>query len=258
MKTLLTIAALALLLGGCAKDATMSLDLDGDGQKETVTADRNVAAIMMNRDTQQARRARYDAKIEIAKARQEEAKARAATTIIEIDSAAELEEYNNMERERMWAAANERLADIADSQSETLYAIHNPELKPTVPMSGAAEFMSVTLGGVADILDKPASMVGVSGYLIGSTAQGIAKGNGDRYTLSDNARMDSSANTASVGRDGDARSSTSESVSFAVEGEGTSGSLDNSKPTTVTNTSDDDRTTTISRTNTETPTEIDE
>lgn len=93
---------------------------------------------------------------------------------------------------------------------------------------------------------------GVGGYFIKETVDGIVENSGPQYNMSDNARMDSSANTASVGRDGDARSSTSESVDFSVDGTaGASGSLDNSKPTTVTNNREDIRTTTITRTNSE-------
>jgi hypothetical protein len=238
MKTVLTIAACALLLGGCAKDATMSLDLDGDGQKEEVTVDRYMAAVLMNRDTQNARRARYDAKIATANARAAEAKARENTTIIEIKTPDMLREYNSMERERQWADANERLADVAESQADVLYTIHNPEPKPTVPLSDAAEFVSETFDGFAKVLDKPASMAGVVGVTFGRMAVEMNKEAGNDFDLRDSngARLSGLGNKALGGDHSTVSAGDHHESQVTVSGHATSGELDQSRPSTVTDT----------------------
>jgi hypothetical protein len=121
----------------------------------------------------------------------------------------------------------------------------NREIEPMYPEQiKDSEWAPVVQSGVA-----VAGAVGGT-WVLSNAAVDLVKETGKAagVHMSDNARMDSSVNTAKVGRDGDARSSTSESASVDVAGEA-SGSLDNAKTSSVTNNREDIRTET--RTNIE-------
>lgn len=123
----------------------------------------------------------------------------------------------------------------------------NREIEPMYPEQiKDSEWAPVVQSGVA--------VVGTVGgaYVLSNAAVDLVKETGKAagVHMSDNARMDSSANVSKVGRDGDARASTSESASVDVAGEA-SGSLDNAKTSTVVNNREDIRTTTTTRTNIE-------
>ena len=114
----------------------------------------------------------------------------------------------------------------------------------------------------APVAGKALSVVGTIGaaYVISNAVVDLADSVGDAagvHAYGDNARLSGVGNRAVAGNHGSASAGDHHETSLNVHGTaGTSGSLDQSKPTTVT--SDDDVTTTVTRTNTETNTEIDE
>jgi hypothetical protein len=123
----------------------------------------------------------------------------------------------------------------------------NRDIEPMYPQQiKDSEWAPVVQSGVA--------VVGAVGgtWVLSNAAVDLVKETGKAagVHMSDNARMDSSANVSKVGRDGDARSSTSESASVDVTGE-SSGNLDNAKTSSVTNNREDIKTTTTTRTNIE-------
>lgn len=152
--------------------------------------------------------------------------------------------------EAYYLAASEPLLSVelpSPVKDQPYKIVVNREVEPMYPEQiKDSEWAPVVQSGVA--------VVGTVGgaYVLSNAAVDLVKETGKAagVHMSDNARMDSSANVSKVGRDGDARASTSESASVDVAGEA-SGSLDNAKTSTVVNNREDIRTTTTTRTNIE-------
>lgn len=224
-------------------------------EQVTIEVDRYGAYVLGIKEIEKTKRSKDDVRIAEANARKAEAENNTKPqVIIQIDTKEEMLAYKDMQTVQALADMGKALAYSNESLSRALENSGNGNLKENYipfPKSGFAEGVLAFGEAVTSVVQTPAVFGGSLGYMFVELGKEGIKNAGHNNIISDNARQDSSANTASVGRDGDARSSTSESVDLAVEGEGTSGSLDNSQPKTVTNTDTDTRTTTITRTNTD-------
>jgi hypothetical protein len=153
--------------------------------------------------------------------------------------------------EAYYLTASEPLVDIQlpSPVKGEFYSIRvNREIEPLSPQQ-------IKNSEWAPVISKGLGVVGTIGaaYVISNAVVDLADSVGDAagvHAYGDNARLSGVGNRAVAGNHGSASAGDHHETSLNVHGTaGTSGSLDQSKPSTVT--SDDDVTTTVTRTNTE-------